>query len=41
LLRRASLGYRGDMAPDHDDITPALSEAKRRRATLHDALEHL
>jgi hypothetical protein len=29
------------MAPDHDDITPALSEAKRRRATLHDALVHL
>ncbi|MDH4111172.1 MAG: hypothetical protein OEV60_00640 [Actinomycetota bacterium] len=29
------------MAPDHDDLTPALSEAKRRRATLHDALVHL
>jgi hypothetical protein len=41
LLRRASLGYRDAMAPDHDDLTPALSEAKRRRATLHDALVHL
>ena len=29
------------MAPDNDDLTPALSEAKRRRATLHDALVHL
>ncbi|HWC70849.1 MAG TPA: hypothetical protein VG993_06775 [Actinomycetota bacterium] len=29
------------MAPDHDELTPALSEAKRRRATLHDALVHL
>ena len=29
------------MAPDHDDLTPALSEAKQRRATLHDALVHL
>ena len=29
------------MAPDRDDITPALSEAKQRRATLHDALVHL
>ena len=41
LLRRASLGYGDGMSPDHDDITPALSEAKRRRATLHDALVHL
>jgi hypothetical protein len=41
LLARASLSYRGAMAPDHDDLTPALSEAKRRRATLHDALVHL
>jgi hypothetical protein len=29
------------MAPDRDDMTPALSEAKQRRATLHDALVHL
>jgi hypothetical protein len=29
------------MAPDHDELSPALSEAKRRRATLHDALVHL
>jgi hypothetical protein len=29
------------MAPDHDEITPALHEARRRRATLHDALVHL
>ena len=28
------------MAPD-DELTPALSEAKQRRATLHDALVHL
>ena len=41
LLRGASLGYGGAMAPEHDDLTPALSEAKRRRATLHDALVHL
>jgi hypothetical protein len=26
------------MAPDRDDLTPALSEAKQRRATLHEAL---
>jgi hypothetical protein len=41
LLPRVSLGYRDDMAPDHDDLTPALSEARRRRVTLHDALVHL
>jgi hypothetical protein len=29
------------MSSDRDDLTPALSEAKRRRATLHDALVHL
>ncbi|MGZ8630915.1 MAG: hypothetical protein ACXWZF_08095 [Actinomycetota bacterium] len=30
------------MAPDErDELTPALSEAKARRATLHDALVHL
>jgi hypothetical protein len=29
------------MAADHDDLTPALSEAKQRRATLHEALVHL
>ena len=28
------------MAPD-DELTPALSEARQRRATLHDALVHL
>lgn len=28
------------MAPD-DELTPALSEARARRATLHDALVHL
>jgi hypothetical protein len=28
------------MAPDHE-LTPALSEAKSRRATLHDTLVHL
>ena len=26
------------MAPDREDLTPALSEAKQRRATLHEAL---
>lgn len=29
------------MAPDRDELTPALSEARQRRATLHDALVHL
>jgi hypothetical protein len=29
------------MPSDHDELTPALSEARRRRATLHDALVHL
>ena len=28
------------MSPD-DELTPALSEARQRRATLHDALVHL
>ena len=34
------LGYRARMASD-DALTPALSEARQRRATLHDALVHL
>ena len=29
------------MTPEQDDLTPALSEARRRRATLHDSLVHL
>ena len=30
------------MSPDErDELTPALSEARKRRATLHDALVHL
>ncbi|HEY7761425.1 MAG TPA: hypothetical protein VIC52_00330 [Actinomycetota bacterium] len=29
------------MGPDRDELTPALSEAKRRRATLHEALVDL
>jgi hypothetical protein len=29
------------MDPDRDDLTPALSEAKQRRATLHEALVQL
>jgi hypothetical protein len=41
LLANASLGYRAPMAPDRNDLPPALSEAKQRRATLHDALVHL
>jgi len=41
LPGRARLRYLGAMAPDHDDLTLALSEAKQRRATLHDALVHL
>ena len=35
-----ALGYRDRMDPE-DQITPALSEAKARRATLHDTLVHL
>ena len=39
---RAPLGYRCDMAPDErEELTPALSEARARRATLHDALVDL
>jgi len=38
LRRPAPLGYRWIMDPE---ITPALSEARARRATLHDALVHL
>jgi hypothetical protein len=34
------LGYRDRMEPD-EKFTPALSEAKARRATLHDAIVHL
>ena len=40
LPLRAPTGYRDYMTPD-DKITPALSEARARRATLHDALVHL
>jgi hypothetical protein len=40
LLLRTTLGYRAGMEPV-DPITPALSEARARRATLHDALVHL
>ncbi len=40
LLLSEPLGYRARMASD-DALTPALSEARQRRATLHDALVHL
>jgi hypothetical protein len=39
LPPRGGLGYRARMEPE--DVTPALSEAKARRATLHDAIVHL
>ena len=29
------------VADERDELTPALSEARKRRATLHDALVHL
>ncbi len=35
-----SSGYRSPMEPE-DRLTPALSEARQRRATLHEALVHL
>jgi hypothetical protein len=35
-----ALGYRDRMEPE-ENVTPALSEAKARRATLHDAIVHL
>ena len=35
-----ALDYRGRMESD-ETFTPALSEAKARRATLHDAIVHL
>jgi hypothetical protein len=42
LLASAPLRYGSRMAPeDRDDLTPALSEAKQRRATLHESLVHL
>jgi hypothetical protein len=40
LLLARPLGYRGWMEPN-EPFTPALSEAKARRATLHDAIVHL
>jgi hypothetical protein len=38
LRAAAALGYRAWM---DEELTPALSEARQRRATLHDALVHL